>query len=50
MTGLVGGATAINYDFEQAVESDFRLIAPLALLVIFIILACCCGRWWPRWS
>ena len=39
VTGLVGGSTAINYDFEQAVESDFRLIAPLALLVIFIILA-----------
>jgi putative drug exporter of the RND superfamily len=38
-TALVGGSTAINYDFDQAVESDFRLIAPLALLVIFIILA-----------
>jgi putative drug exporter of the RND superfamily len=39
VTALVGGSTAINYDFDQAVESDFRLIAPLALLVIFIILA-----------
>ena len=39
MTALVGGTTAINYDFDQAVESDFRLIAPVALLVIAIILA-----------
>jgi RND superfamily putative drug exporter len=39
VTALVGGSTAINYDFEKAVESDFKLIAPLALLVIGIILA-----------
>ena len=39
VTGLVGGATAINYDFEQAVESDFEIIAPLVLLLIAIILA-----------
>jgi putative drug exporter of the RND superfamily len=39
VTALVGGSTAINYDFDQAVDRDFRLIAPLALLVIFIILA-----------
>jgi putative drug exporter of the RND superfamily len=39
VTALVGGSTAINYDFDQAVERDLRLIAPLALLVIFIILA-----------
>ncbi len=39
VTGLVGGSTAINYDFEQAVESDFELIAPLVLLLIAIILA-----------
>jgi putative drug exporter of the RND superfamily len=39
VTALVGGSTAINYDFDQAVASDFRLIAPLALVVIFIILA-----------
>ncbi len=38
VTALVGGSTAINYDFDKAVESDFRLIAPLALLVIFVIL------------
>jgi RND superfamily putative drug exporter len=38
VTALVGGSTAINYDFDKAVDSDFRLIAPLALLVIFIIL------------
>jgi RND superfamily putative drug exporter len=39
VTALVGGGSAISYDFDQAVESDFRLIAPLALLVIAIILA-----------
>jgi putative drug exporter of the RND superfamily len=39
VTALVGGGTAIQYDFDQATESDLRLIAPLALLVIAIILA-----------
>ena len=39
LTALVGGGSAISYDFDQAVESDFKLIAPLALLVIAIILA-----------
>jgi len=39
VTGIVGGATAINYDFEQAVESDFKLIVPLVLLLIAVILA-----------
>jgi RND superfamily putative drug exporter len=39
LSALVGGGSAISYDFDQAVESDFRLIAPLALLVIAIILA-----------
>ena len=37
--GLVGGTTAINYDFDKATQSDLRLIAPIALLVIAIILA-----------
>jgi len=39
LNALVGGGSAISYDFDQAVESDFALIAPLALLVIAIILA-----------
>ncbi|MGZ5311073.1 MAG: MMPL family transporter [Solirubrobacterales bacterium] len=39
LTALVGGGSAISYDFDQATESDLRLIAPLALLVIAIILA-----------
>ncbi len=38
-TVLVGGGSAISYDFDQATESDLKLIAPLALLVIAIILA-----------
>jgi putative drug exporter of the RND superfamily len=39
VTALVGGGTAIQYDFDEAIESDLRLIAPIALLVIAIILA-----------
>jgi RND superfamily putative drug exporter len=39
LTALVGGGAAIQYDFDQAIESDLRLIAPVALLVIAIILA-----------
>ena len=38
-TVLVGGGSAIQYDFDQATESDLKLIVPLALLVIAIILA-----------
>ena len=38
-TVLVGGGSAINYDFDQANERDLKLIVPLALLVIAIILA-----------
>ncbi len=36
---LVGGGSATQYDFDNAVESDLELIAPLALLVIAVILA-----------
>ncbi len=39
VTGLVGGTTAINYDYDKATKSDLRLIAPIALLLIAIILA-----------
>jgi len=39
VTALVGGGSAIQYDFDQAIESDLKLIAPIALLVIAIILA-----------
>jgi RND superfamily putative drug exporter len=39
VTGLVGGSTAINYDYDKATKEDLRLIAPLALLLIAIILA-----------
>jgi RND superfamily putative drug exporter len=35
---LVGGTTAINYDYKQATNRDFKLIVPLALLVIAVIL------------
>ena len=38
-TAIVGGGAALQYDFDEAVESDFKKIAPLALLVIAIILA-----------
>jgi RND superfamily putative drug exporter len=39
LSALVGGGTAIQYDLDQTTESDLKLIAPLALLVIAIILA-----------
>jgi RND superfamily putative drug exporter len=39
LSALVGGGTAIQYDFDHATERDLKLIAPLALLVIAIILA-----------
>jgi len=39
LTALVGGGSAIQYDFDNAIESDLELIAPVALLVIAIILA-----------
>jgi RND superfamily putative drug exporter len=39
VTVLIGGGTAIQYDFDSATESDLKLIVPLALLVIAIILA-----------
>ena len=35
----MGGGSAIQYDFDEAIESDLKLIAPVALLVIAIILA-----------
>jgi putative drug exporter of the RND superfamily len=38
LTVLIGGATAINYDFDKATQEDLRLIAPLALLAMAVIL------------
>jgi RND superfamily putative drug exporter len=35
---LVGGGSATQYDFDKATAEDFRKIAPLALLVIAVIL------------
>ena len=39
VTALVGGSSAINYDVDQANQHDLEIIAPLALLVMAIILA-----------
>jgi putative drug exporter of the RND superfamily len=39
LTALVGGSSAINYDVDQANQHDLEIIAPLALLVMAIILA-----------
>jgi putative drug exporter of the RND superfamily len=36
---LVGGATAIQLDANNAASHDFRLIAPIILLVVLLILA-----------
>jgi putative drug exporter of the RND superfamily len=35
---LVGGGTAIQYDYDQSTTRDLRLIVPIALLVIGVIL------------
>ena len=37
--GLVGGGSAINYDFDRANKRDLTLVAPLALAAIAVILA-----------
>jgi RND superfamily putative drug exporter len=37
--GLVGGGSAVQYDFDHANKRDLRVIVPLALLVIGVILA-----------
>ena len=39
LNALIGGGSAISYDFDEAIESDLKLIAPIALLVIALILA-----------
>jgi RND superfamily putative drug exporter len=39
VTVLVGGGSAINYDFNRANARDLKLIIPLALAVITVILA-----------
>ncbi len=50
-TGLVGGTTAINYDFDKATKSDLRLIAPIALLRDRDHPRDpAARRWWRRWS
>jgi RND superfamily putative drug exporter len=36
---LVGGGTAIQYDFDQSTARDLKLIVPIALAVIGVILA-----------
>jgi RND superfamily putative drug exporter len=36
---LVGGGTAIQYDYDQASARDLKVIVPIALLVITLILA-----------
>ena len=38
LTAQLGDATAIQYDYSEATKSDLELIAPLVLLVIFVIL------------
>ncbi len=39
VTALIGGGSAIQYDFDQSTSRDLKLIVPLALVVIAIILA-----------
>jgi putative drug exporter of the RND superfamily len=37
--GLVGGSTAIQYDYDQSVQDDLKLLVPVALVVIAAVLA-----------
>ncbi len=37
--GLVGGGSAIQYDYDRAIKSDLEVIVPVSLLVIAAILA-----------
>jgi RND superfamily putative drug exporter len=39
LSALVGAGTAIQYDYDQTIQDDLKLIVPIALLVIAIILA-----------
>jgi RND superfamily putative drug exporter len=39
LRALVGGGTAIQYDYDASTTRDLKLIVPLALLVIGVILA-----------
>jgi RND superfamily putative drug exporter len=38
LRALVGGGTAVQYDFDKATDHDLRRIVPLALVVIAVIL------------
>ena len=38
VTGLVGGGSAVNYDFDQANKTDLEKVVPIALVAIAIIL------------
>ncbi|MDX6699056.1 MAG: putative drug exporter of the superfamily [Solirubrobacteraceae bacterium] len=39
VAGLVGGGSAVQYDFDQSTTRDLKLIVPIALAVIAVILA-----------
>jgi RND superfamily putative drug exporter len=38
LNALVGGGSAIQYDYDQTIQDDLKLIVPITLLVIAIIL------------
>jgi RND superfamily putative drug exporter len=38
VSGLVGGGSAVSYDYDKANKRDLKVIVPLALLVIGVIL------------
>jgi putative drug exporter of the RND superfamily len=38
VAGLVGGGSAVNYDFDKANKRDLSLVAPIALALIAVIL------------
>ncbi len=46
---LVGGPSAEEHDLRESAARDNRVIVPVALIVVFLILALLCGRSWRRW-
>ena len=47
---LVGGGSAFYLDTKTASIRDNKVIIPIVLIVVFLILVGCCGRWWRRCS
>ena len=47
-TAYVGGITSVFVDFQAAMNRDYKVVFPVAALIIMLILALLLRRWWPR--